>query len=262
MSERGIDSVTIDWRTATVTVESDGKREVLPMASEAAFDAVGRAWLRVSWDVKYLYSFTWLGRPMLQLPDDMIRLQEILYAVQPDVIVETGVAHGGSLVFSATICHAIGKGRVVGVERGLWPDNRAAIEAHPLAHLMSVVEGSSTDPAVVAQVKAGIRPGEKVLVLLDSNHTYEHVLGELRAYGPLVTPGSWLIACDGIIGDLVGAPRSQPDWGTNNATEAAKTFSAENPSFTIVDPPLPFNQSLVRRSPTYWRGGFMQRAEH
>ncbi len=255
------DKVTIDWGAATVTVERKGERRVLPMQSEGAFDAVGRAWLRVGWDVKYVYSFTWLGRPMLQLPDDMIRLQEMIYAVKPDVIVETGVAHGGSLVFSAAICHAIGRGRVIGVEKGLWPENKAALVKHELAHLMSVVEGSSVDPDVVAKVKAAIKPGETVLVVLDSNHTYDHVLGELRAYGPLVTPGSWLIACDGIIGDLVGAPRSQPDWGTNNATEAAKTYAKENSAFSLIDPPLPFNESMICRSPTYWRGGFLQRAK-
>src|SRR4051812_44214561 len=125
-----------------------------------------------------------------------MRVQEVIAAVKPDVIVETGIAHGGSLVFYATLCKAMGRGRVIGVDVEIRPHNRAAIESHVLSEYITCIEGSSTDPAVVDQVKALIAPGETVLVLLDSNHTKAHVLGELQAYCGLVSVGSYLLAAD------------------------------------------------------------------
>src|SRR5262249_43647098 len=155
-----------------------------PLGSPEGFAAVSRAWLRCGWDAKHVYSFTWLGRPGIQLPEDMIRLQEVICQVQPDVIVETGVAHGGSLGFYAGLCRCVGKGRVVGIDVHVRPHNRRAIEEHALAALITLVEGSSTDASVVERVRALVEPGETVMVMLDSCHTKEHVLAELRAYAP------------------------------------------------------------------------------
>src|ERR1700752_395458 len=120
----------------------------------------------------------------------MMRLQEVIYSVKPDVIVETGVAHGGSLIFYASLCKAMGKGRIVGVDIEIRPHNRQAIESHELSSYVTLIEGSSTDPSVVQQVRALLQPDEKVMVFLDSNHTKEHVLGELEAYAPLVNKDS------------------------------------------------------------------------
>ena len=251
--------VTIDMRGDTVTSRTGDKEQTWPMASAEAFEIASRAWLRCGWDVKHLYSFTWLGRPMLQLPEDMIRLQELIWTVRPDVIVETGVAHGGSLVFAATLCRILNKGRVIGVERGLYPENRTAIKEHILADLMTVIDGDSVAPETVAKVRAEIRPGETVLILLDSNHSKEHVLGELRAYAPLVSPGSYIIACDGIISDLVGAPRSSADWGENNAVVAAQLYLKENPAFRLAQPLFLFNESTVGKVPSYWKDGILRR---
>ncbi|HEX8207459.1 MAG TPA: CmcI family methyltransferase, partial [Solirubrobacteraceae bacterium] len=176
--------ITIDHAAATVAIGD----EVFGFDSPEAFHAVAEAWLRIGWDQKYVYGFTWLGRPVIQLPEDLVRVQEAIAAVRPDVIVETGVAHGGSLVFSATLCRALGKGRVVGVDVEIRPHNRRAIEEHPLFDLITLIEGDSADPAIVAAVHEQVRPGETAMVILDSGHSRDHVLAELRAYADLVTP--------------------------------------------------------------------------
>lgn len=250
--------LTIDDVAGTVTIEGDTPR-VLPLASPEAFDLVSKAWLRAGWDAKYVYSFAWFGRPVIQLPDDMIRIQEVIWDLQPDVLVETGVAHGGSLVFYATLFKAMEKGRVIGVELDLRDANRAAILAHPLSPYIALVDGSSTAPETVNAVRARIKPGDKVLVILDSNHTKAHVLDELRAYADIVTPGSYIVATDGIMGEVVGGPRTKPEWVQDNPAEAARTFVAENPDFAIVEPEWPFNEGITTNRVTYWPGAFVKR---
>lgn len=224
-----------------------------------AFEAINKAWLRVSWDVKYIYAFAWLGRPIIQLPEDMLRIQEVIFEHQPDVLIETGVAHGGSLVFYASLFKALGKGRVIGVEIDLRSHNRAAIDAHFLRDYITLVDGSSIDPQTVDAVRAMIKPGEKVMVMLDSNHTKPHVLEELRAYGPMVSPGCYIVAADGIMEQVAGGPRTQPDWPTSNPRQAALAFAAENPDFVIEEPTWPFNEGVVRERLTYWPGAFVKR---
>ncbi len=125
-------TITIDEAEATVTVRDDTGERRLAMESAEAFAAISRAWLRCGWDTKYVYGFSWLGRPIIQLPEDMIRIQEVIYRIRPDVVIETGVAHGGSLIFHASLCRAIGKGRVIGIDIEIRPHNRAAIEAHEM----------------------------------------------------------------------------------------------------------------------------------
>src|SRR5687767_1703672 len=122
----------IDEEAATVTVRRDADVRTLPLASAEAFAAISQTWLRCGWDTKYVYSFAWLGRPIIQLPEDIIRVQEVIYRIKPDVIIETGVAHGGSLMFYATLCKAMERGRVIGIDVEILPNNRAAIEAHRL----------------------------------------------------------------------------------------------------------------------------------
>jgi cephalosporin hydroxylase len=251
--------VVVDFENSTVVVHTPDGEQRLPMSTAEAFDAVADAYLRCGWDTKYVYSFTWMGRPVIQLPDDLLRLQEVIYAVQPDVIVETGVAHGGSLVFYASLCRAIGRGRVIGVDIEIRPHNRAAIEAHEMFPLITLVEGSSVSPETVDAVRSQISPGERVVVFLDSNHTHDHVLAELNAYGPLVTVGSYIVAMDGIIRHLPGAPRSKPDWGDNNPAAATTLFVSTHPEFTLVEPPLPFNEGMVTRRVTYSPAAFLQR---
>jgi cephalosporin hydroxylase len=242
-----------------VIVTDQGGRRELPLGSPEAFALLGALWLRSGWDLKHVYSFTWLGRPIIQLPEDMVRLQEVIYTVRPDVIVETGVAHGGGLVYYASLCRAMGRGRVVGIDIELRPSNRRALEAHPLADLITLIEGDSLSPAVVRQVVAGVRPGETALVLLDSCHEKRHVRAELEAYAPLVRPGSYLVAMDGIMERLAGAPRSRPDWTWNNPRQAALEFVAAHPEFVIEEPAFLFNEGQVRERVTYWPSAFVKR---
>ena len=250
--------ITIDKDKVTVFA-SDGERREYDIGSREAFGVLSQLWLRSGWDNKYVYSFTWLGRPIIQLPEDMFRLQEVIFSVQPDVIIETGVAHGGSLIFYADLCKAMGKGRVVGIDIEIRPHNRKAIEAHPLFPLVALIEGSSIDPGIVAEVKAQVLPGEKTIVFLDSCHTKEHVLSELNAYAPLVSVGSYIVAMDGIMEQLAGAPRTQPDWSWNNPQRAAIQFVEENPDFIIEEPSFHFNEGAISERITYWPRGFIKR---
>jgi len=249
----------IDIERGLVVVPEGDVERTIPIGSPEAFGLISRAWLRSGWDGKYVYSFSWMGRPIIQLPDDVMRIQEAIYAVKPDVVVETGVAHGGSLILYASLFRGMGRGRVVGVDIEIRPHNRQAVESHELSDLISLVEGSSTAPEVVAQVRALVRPGERVMVVLDSNHSRDHVRGELEAYGPLVTSGSYIVATDGIMGDLVNAPRSQPDWGWNNPRVAAEEFLGAHPEFEDAPPAFPFNEGTLNHRVTYWPGAWLRR---
>jgi cephalosporin hydroxylase len=252
--------LTIDERRGEVVVEHAGSvPRRLRMDTPEAFEAVSAAWLRCGWDVKYVYGFTWLGRPVIQLPEDLVRMQEVIWRVQPDVIVETGVAHGGSLVFYASLFAAIGHGRVIGVDIEIRPHNRAAIEAHPLASRITLVEGDSTAPATLAAVQALLQPADRVLVVLDSDHSRAHVRAELDCYGKLVAAGSYIVACDGIMGALADAPRAGPDWAWNNPLSAIDAFLLQHREFVAEEPAFPFNEGSVRTRVTYWPRSFLRR---
>jgi cephalosporin hydroxylase len=252
--------VIIDPQERVLIQESSGEQQVFPLDSPEAFQILSRYWLEVGWTQKYSYGFCWLGRPIIQLPEDLVRLQEVIHHVRPDVIIETGVAHGGSLILSASLCKALDRGRVIGIDIRIRPENRAAIEKHPLAGFISLLEGSSIDEGVVSRVKALVRPGETVLVILDSCHTKAHVLAELRAYSGLVSPGSYIVATDGIMGDLAAAPGAREDWLWDNPREAALEFARERPEFVLEEPPLPFNEGSITQRVTYWPSAFLRRA--
>jgi cephalosporin hydroxylase len=239
--------------------EADGQRAVLPLYGPEAFALLSRCWLTVGWSQKYSYGFTWLGRPIIQLPEDVVRVQEIVHRVNPDVIIETGVAHGGSLIFYASLCKARDRGRVVGIDVHIRPHNRAAIEAHPLAPYITLVEGDSTDPAVVARVRDLVGPGETVLVVLDSCHTRAHVLAELGAYAGLVTPGSYIVAADGIMADVADAPGGKPDWTWNNPRKAVQDFARGRADFVLEEPPWLFNEGTIAERVTYWPAAYLRR---
>jgi cephalosporin hydroxylase len=251
--------LTIDTDARVLTEETpEGSREI-PLYSPEAFSLLNRQWVRVGWSQRYSYGFAWFGRPVVQLPEDLVRIQEVIHRVQPDVIVETGIAHGGSLIFYAGLCKALDRGRVIGVDIDIRPHNRAAIEAHPLASLITLIQGSSTDPGIVEQVRGLIGPDERVLVLLDSNHTKAHVLDELEAYGPLVSPDSYIVATDGIMGDLSDISGGEPDWVWDNPSQAAIEFAAADARFELEEPPFPFNEGQIRERVTYWPSAYLRR---
>jgi len=200
---------------------------------------------------QYAYRFDWLGRPIIQFPQDILAIQELVWSVRPDLIVETGIAHGGSLILSASllamldICDAIEHGvafdprqsvrRVVGVDIDIRAHNRTAIETHPLASRIEMIEGSSIAVDTIASVYERAQSFTKVMVLLDSNHTHEHVLAELEAYAPLVTPGSYCVVFDTIIEDMPKSMFPDRPWGPgNNPKTAVHTFVALHPEFAIA----------------------------
>lgn len=233
--------------------------ETHPLDSAAGFRAVSWAWLRAGWDAKYVYGFTWLGRPLIQLPEDALRLQELIVEIRPDVVLETGVAHGGSAVLSASVCRALGHGRVIAVEVDLRPHNRAALDEHPLRPLITLIDGDSTAPETVRAVHELIAPGERVMVILDANHTRDHVLRELEAYASLVPVGSYVVAMDGVMAFLDGAPRTEASWADDNPRQAVAEFVADHPEWEVVEPPFPFNEGTVRDRVTYAPGGIIRR---
>ncbi|MFZ5865532.1 MAG: cephalosporin hydroxylase family protein [Thermodesulfobacteriota bacterium] len=251
--------LTIDTDALTMVLDENGKRETIELYSKRAFEIISHWWLKVGWNEKYTYAFTWLGRPIIQLPEDMFRLQEVIYRVKPDVIIETGIAHGGSLVFVAAICRSIRRGRVIGVDIELRPHNREALECHELADLITLVEGDSVEPAVVRRVKSSLNKGETALVLLDSKHTKEHVMRELEAYHDLISPGSYLLVADGIMQDFSDVPRGRSQWLWDNPAAAVRDFLAGHPEFVLEIPPRIFNESQLTENVTYWPGAWLRR---
>jgi cephalosporin hydroxylase len=183
---------------------------------------------------RYSYNFTWLGRPIIQIPDDVLALQEIVFSTKPEVIVETGVAHGGSLILWASLLELLGEGRVVGVDIDIRPENRTAIEAHPLSHRVTLVEGASTSDGVVRHVHSLCTDHERVLVLLDSDHTHAHVLRELELYSPLVRKGSYLVVLDTAIEDMPEDSYPGKAWSKyDNPKTAVREFLASCDRFVV-----------------------------
>jgi len=249
----------IDTTEKKLIQEMMGHQHILDLYTDEAFELISEQWLRIGWNQKYSYTFTWMGRPIIQIPEDMIRMQEVIYRVKPDVIIETGVAHGGSLVFYASLCKAMGKGRVIGIDIEIRPQNREAIETHDLFHLITLVEGSSIASGVIERVKSFVKPKEAVMVVLDSDHSKRHVLAELEAYHDLINPKSYIIVADGIMKDLHDVPRGKPEWTRNNPATAAAEFVQKHPEFVLEEPIRPFNESELRKNVTYCFGGWLRR---
>jgi len=218
-------------------------------SNEALMDASKRFMLS-SIEARYSYNFFWLGRPIIQYPQDMVAVQELIWKVRPDLIIETGIAHGGSLILSASMlalldyCDAMERGvmldpsqparRVLGIDIEIRPHNRKAIERHPMYGRIDMIEGSSIDPAIVEQVRQRASGFERVMVFLDSNHTHEHVLAELEAYAPMVTPGSYCVVFDTVVEDLPDSFYVDRPWSQgNNPKTAVRAFLSEHPEFEV-----------------------------
>lgn len=251
--------LVIDTDAKTLSIDNGEQQRSIALYSKEAFEQISDQWLKIGWNQKYPYTFSWMGRPIIQLPEDMVRTQEVIYRVKPDVVIETGVAHGGSLIYYASLLKAMEKGRVIGIDIEIRPHNRAAIEAHEMADRITLIEGSSIAPDVVQAVKNMIRPGETVLVILDSNHTKQHVADELAAYHDVVTTGSYIVATDGSMKDLHDVPRGSPDWDWNHPTAAAAEFAQQHPEFILEQPAWPFNESELSENITHWPGAWLRK---
>jgi cephalosporin hydroxylase len=224
--------------------------EVEAMRADTELSALSRAWMDRAAVHRYSYHFDWLGRPVIQHPQDIVAFQELVWRIRPDLIVETGVAHGGSLVMFASflamldLTEAAESGgvvdpsrptrRVLGVDIDIRAHNRAALEAHPLRAYIDLVQGSSVDDDVAARVRAAAAGRPRVMVVLDSNHTHEHVLRELELYAPLVTPGSYCVVCDTVIEDMPADAFPDRPWGHgDNPKTAVWAYLRDHPEFSI-----------------------------
>jgi cephalosporin hydroxylase len=199
---------------------------VRQLGEDKDVQALSRIWSRETNQHKYTYNFCWLGRPIIQYPQDMVVMQEIIWEVKPDLIIETGIAHGGSLIFSAAMLELVAsctgsEGEVLGIDIDIRVHNRKAIEEHPMAKRISMIQGSSISPEIVEKVKAKAAGKQRVLVCLDSNHTHEHVLAELEAYAPLISVGSYCVVFDTLIEDMPADMFSERPWGPGNNPKTA-----------------------------------------
>lgn len=203
---------------------------------------------------QYSYNFTWMGRPIIQYPQDMIAMQEIIWDIKPDLIIETGIAHGGSLIYYASILELIGHGQVLGIDIDIRPHNRIEIENHKMFKRIQMIEGSSLSMDIISEVKRISEGKERVLVCLDSNHTHQHVLEELRLYSPFVTVGSYLVVFDTVVENLPNDYLPGRPWGKgDNPMTAVSTFLDNNSSF-VIDRAID-NKLLISVAP----GGYLKR---
>lgn len=205
------------------------------MGGDQEMAELTRRWFQRASALEYSYHFKWLGLPIIQFPQDMIALQELVWNVQPDLIVETGVARGGSLIFYASLLELIGNdGTVIGIDIDIRPQNRKAIEAHPMARRVKLLQGSSVADEIVEEVFRQAAQAKRVLVILDSNHTHEHTLEEMRCYSPLVDKGSYLVVLDTVIEDMPAAFSKERPWGPgNNPKTAVHEFLKTDRRFEI-----------------------------
>lgn len=239
-------------------------------AEDQEFRSLSRQWVELSMERRYVYNFDWLGRPIIQYPQDMVALQEIVWKTRPDIIVETGIAHGGSLVLHASLLSLLDiadaaaskqhvdpfsdRRKVIGVDIDIRAHNRAAISSHPLSHKITMIEGSSIDGRIVERVKAEIAPGKRVMVCLDSMHTHNHVLSELRSYGPLVSPACYCVVFDSFIEDLPVDFFADRPWNVGNSPKTAiRQYLSEQSCFEVDD--VIHQKLLVTAAP----GGYLRR---
>jgi cephalosporin hydroxylase len=246
------------------------KQQIQKMSGDSAFCELSSQWLKESMARRYVYHFDWLGRPIIQYPQDMVAIQELVWQVRPDLIIETGIAHGGSLIMSASLlalldlCDASEKGqtlnprqssrKVIGIDIDIREHNRQAIEAHPLASYIQMVQGSSVASDTVSTVHAAATGYKKVMVLLDSMHTHQHVLAELNAYAPLVSVGSYCVVFDTFVQDMPQGLFSDRPWDVgNNPKTAVHEWLPAHPEF-VIESSLP-NKLMVTVAPD----GFLKR---
>lgn len=220
--------------------EEERKDRINTNGKDEQLKDLASQWLTQSMMKQYVYNFSWLGRPIIQSPQDIMALQEIIWDVKPDMIIETGIAHGGSLILSASIltlleaCGEIENGQVLGIDIDIREHNKKAIENHPMSKKITMFEGSSIDENMIERVKKFAKQGKRILVCLDSNHTHEHVLAELEAYSSLVSIGSYCIVFDTLVEDMPTEFSKDRPWDKGNSPKTAvREFLKENDSFEI-----------------------------
>jgi len=251
--------LSIDTDRDIMIAENEGRSEELPLYSRSGLEALTRIWIKVQWNELHWKSISWHGFPIFQLSEDLLRIQEVIFRITPDVIVETGVNRGGSAVFFASLCRLIGKGRVVSIDIRIPRSVRDAVAKCPYADLITLIEGDSTAPSTVGTVRQLIGEKEKTFFFLDSDHSKAHVLRELNAYAGLVSVGSYIVAADGIMHVLHDTPKGSRQWLDDNPAAAAREFVSVNRSFVIDKPKPLFGREYEIHAFTYWPDGWLLR---
>jgi cephalosporin hydroxylase len=247
------DQTLVTGPDTRLTLTSGGGRAIdVDLYSRQGLELVAGLWLKLSAENRLMYQHSWLGIPIIQLPGDIVAMQELIWRLRPDLIVECGFAHGGSAVLYASILELLGKGTVIGVDVEVRHYNRVAIEGHPLAHRIRMVEASSVDPATATRLERMVSGAGTVMVILDSNHSRVHVEAELALYHRLVTPGSYLVVMDGAQAHVWDTPRGKDEWREDNPLPAIADFLAAHPEF-VRD--AHWTRGHVTSSP----GGFLRR---
>jgi cephalosporin hydroxylase len=230
------------------------RRNIASLGADKDLQSSSRAWQVEAAEHNYIYNFSWLGRPIIQLPQDVFAMQELIWSIQPDLIIETGIAHGGSLIFSASMlelnaaCGGPADAEVLGIDIDIRAHNRVAIEAHPMFKRISMIQGSSIAPEIIEQVRARAAGKQRVLVCLDSNHTHDHVLSELKAYAPLTSVGSYCVVFDTAIEEVPAEMSDNRPWGPgDNPKTAVWEFLKTTDRFEI-DQEIP-NKLMITVAP-------------
>lgn len=231
-----------------------GSPQEVDLYTREGLEAVARLWIKTATHHRLMYEPTWLGIPIIQLAEDIVIMQELIWKVKPDVIIETGVAHGGSAIFYASLLEMIGKGQVIAVDVDIRKYNEVAIKSHFLSKRINLIQGSSIDEEVLKKIGLMIKRTDKVLVVLDSNHSYAHVLKELDLYAPFVSAHSYLVAMDGAQEWVCDIPAGKKEWKDDNPLRAIKDFLKKYPGWES-DPY--YNRLLVTSSPI----GFLRKRQ-
>lgn len=234
------------------------KRQTVP-EDDGQFQDVAHEYARAAWKARHPRSFTWMGAPIEQMPDDLMRIQELIYQIQPTVIIETGVQFGGSLLFYASLLqliHEEAEWQLIGIDNHLLQEAQVVIERSALGRNVILIEGDSSASQTLEKIKRQVYPGWHRLVILDSDHRYEHVRAELEAYAPLVTVGSYLVVCDTIMADLADEDES---WAEDNPARAIADFLATHPEFVQETPARPSDRSRAFGEASHWPGGYLKR---
>jgi len=249
--------IIIDTDAHLFQATEDGATAEHSLFSPEAFRILSRQWLVLGWNLGHWKTFSWMGRQLLQLPDDVLRLAELIWRLRPDVIVETGVYDGGSTLLFASICQLSGSGRVISVEREFRPGVRDAVRKSA-GDSVTLIQGDSSSPEAAQEVRRNIGPADRVCVFLDSDHTAEHVFAELCHYGSLVTPGCYLIVADSICAYLADVPEGDKAWSRSNPSKAVDAFLTSHPEFARERPPTIFDSADFTEL-SYFPNGWLRR---
>ena len=233
-------------KNTKISIDNGQDQITFDLYSKEGFEMLSNLMIKVGAEKRLMYEASWLGRPIIQFPSDIIAIQELLWQIKPDFVIETGVAHGGSLILSASILDMIGHGEVIGIDIDIREHNRREIENHNLFKRIHLIEGSSIDQKIISKIYKLTSASQKVVVILDSNHSQEHVSEELRAYSKIVTPKSYIVVHDGAQAWVSDIPSGKKEWKDNHPLNSINNFLENNPQFSIDEK---FNRWGVTSSP-------------